>query len=242
MNIEFCDKTSLPITSCPAHSHQAWEIILHLTGENRSQIGRETFLISPGDVMVVPPGVPHSGVSDLPYTDMYIQAKNLDFSDIFVIHDYSGNILLLMNMLHRVFVEKENNYVSIADSLLDAICQYIKKYAQKQYRHQFIYALKNIIYENIENPDFQIADAARQIGYNADYVRRCFFAELGETPNGYLSSLRLAKAKKLLLQETFTSISDVAVKCGFNDSFYFSKIFKRHCGCSPREYRKCKNL
>ena len=45
-------------------------------------------------------------------------------------------------------------------------------------------------------------------------------------------------AKKLLLQETFVSVKDVALKCGFVDSFYFSTLFRKKTGLSPSAYQK----
>lgn len=101
-----------------------------------------------------------------------------------------------------------------------------------------MYDLKNILYENISNSDFKVASLAEVSGYNIDYLRRCFLAETGKTSREYLTGLRLSQAKKLLLQESFISIEDVALKCGFNDSFYFSTLFKKHFGVSPGSYRR----
>lgn len=234
----FCSKTPFPINSCASHFHPCWEMIYQLSGENTSVIGTGEYKISPGDVMIIPPNVFHSGKSNGVYTDIYIQAPSLDFFDVNVICDRDGSILSLFNMFHKAFLQKENNHKMICQSLLEAICQYIKKYSEQKYRFDFVYDLKNIIYENLSNPEFKISSLAEISGYNTDYLRRCFFAETGTNPREYLSSLRLSQAKKLLLRESFTSIEDVALKCGFNDSFYFSTLFKKSFGISPSEYRK----
>lgn len=240
MNKLFCSKTPFPIKGCETHSHPCWELIYQLSGENTSVIGGREYKISPGDVMIIPPNVPHSGGSDGAYTDMYIQAECLDFFDIDVIRDRDGDILSLFNMFHKTFLQKDNNYKMICQSLLETVCQYIKKYSEQDYRFGFVYDLKNIIYENISNPEFKISSLGKALGYNPDYLRRCFFAETGKNPREYLCSLRLSQAKKLLLQEYFTTVEDVALKCGFNDSFYFSTLFKRRFGISPSKYRKMK--
>ncbi len=53
----------------------------------------------------------------------------------------------------------------------------------------------------------------------------------------YVRELRLDRAKKLLL-DTNQKISDVAEECGFMDYNYFTKVFKKHCGMTPRAYKK----
>lgn len=53
----------------------------------------------------------------------------------------------------------------------------------------------------------------------------------------YVRLCRIRKAKQLLA-ETSMSISEVVARCGFADYNYFSKVFKKYCSMSPREYRK----
>lgn len=240
MNVKFCDKTAMPITSCKEHSHKYWEIILHLTGTVTSVIGGVSYNISPGDIMIIPPNTNHNGISDALYTDMYFQCEDIDFSDFTLLHDSDGSILTLMNLLHKVFTKKDTSYKVITDDLFRTICSYLYKNNIHSSKYDFVEQLKNEIYENISNSDFHIADYVHNIGFNTDYTRRCFKEEMGITPLEYLIKLRLSYAKQLLLQETYISVVDVAEKCGFNDSFYFSKIFKQNYGVSPLNYRKSK--
>ena len=240
MNVRFCGKTPFPIDSCGMHTHKHWEIVYQLSGENISRIGKKTFNVVPGVIMIIPPGGLHDGNSGAVYTDMYIQAANLDFCDIGFVHDYDGSICELFNMVHKSFSQKDGNYSNICDTVLEAICQYIKKYISVHYKHTFVYELENYIYENISNAEFKVAELSAYAGYNIDYIRRSFFEETGKTPREYLMYLRLSLAKKLLLQETFLSIEDVAEKCGFADSFYFSTLFRKKTGMTPSMYKKTK--
>ena len=50
--------------------------------------------------------------------------------------------------------------------------------------------------------------------------------------------LRINKARMLLAESAFAGVADVALKCGFGDSFYFSTCFKKAVGCSPMQYRQ----
>ncbi len=238
MNLKFCNKTIKPISSCSAHMHKYWEIILHLSGNSTSNIKGKIYEIKVGDIAIIPPNTLHDGFSAGIYTDMYLQCEDLDFTDVTILHDHDGSILSLMNLLHKVYTEKENCYKDICDNLLRTIFSYLNKFKDGQTNHGFIDELRNKMYENLSNCDFKISDFVISLGFNMDYVRRCFKEETGMTPLEYITKIRLNYAKKLLLQETYISVVDVSEKCGFNDSFYFSKVFKQNFGISPLNYRK----
>ena len=53
----------------------------------------------------------------------------------------------------------------------------------------------------------------------------------------YLTYVRVTNAKKLLRESTL-SVMEVAERCGFNDSNYFSAVFKKVKGMTPMSYRK----
>ena len=56
------------------------------------------------------------------------------------------------------------------------------------------------------------------------------------TPHNDLIEVRLDKAKNLLTNQAL-SISQTAELCGFSNLSHFSRYFKKHCGCSPKEWR-----
>ena len=63
---------------------------------------------------------------------------------------------------------------------------------------------------------------------------------MGKSPNEYIIELRLQFAKSLL-DNTNISIKQVSEHVGYNDQYFFSRLFKKHIGISPQEYRKRKN-
>lgn len=65
---------------------------------------------------------------------------------------------------------------------------------------------------------------------------RCFKKNIGQSPMEYLIKYRLNQSKKLLL-ETDMTITDICQQCGFSDSAYFGKVFRRSFGITPGEYR-----
>lgn len=224
---------------CPLHSHEEWEIILQCVGEARSHVGDRCFDIKPGDVVVVPPGVVHNCEHEEAFGDMFVAVRSCEFSkEPFVVHDNSGDIARLMHMVLKLHAEKEEYYEEIIDSLIESILRYIKKERGVHIKYPFVNTLKKQIYENLSNAEFSLSEAIEASGYHVDYVRRCFREEVGCAPLIYLTRLRMELAKELLIQDSFLSVEDVAHRCGFADSFYFSTCFKKHNGIAPLSFRK----
>jgi YesN/AraC family two-component response regulator len=80
----------------------------------------------------------------------------------------------------------------------------------------------------------EIADA---VGVSNNYLSEIFRQELGLSPWDCLTRLRLQKAKELL-RTTGDNITSVAAQTGFDDSAYFSRVFRKNIGMSPQEYRQ----
>ncbi len=70
---------------------------------------------------------------------------------------------------------------------------------------------------------------------------RCFKQITGQTPLQYILSLRISNAQSLL-ENTDYSISEIASSVGYDNALYFSRIFRKQTGISPREYRKKRNI
>ncbi len=79
-------------------------------------------------------------------------------------------------------------------------------------------------------------EIAEGIGVNEDYLSRVFNQELGLSPWDYLNRYRIAQAKERLRQ-SHDSINQIAQRVGFPDPAYFSRVFRRLTGTSPRAYR-----
>ena len=78
-------------------------------------------------------------------------------------------------------------------------------------------------------------DLADHVGVSEGHLARSFRREMGISPMAYLNRYRIDQAKTLLINENLT-IVEVASAVGFSDSSYFSRVFKRQVGMSPRKY------
>lgn len=226
------------VTGSTEHSHRCWELVYRISGESDTTIGGRLYRVSKGDLYLIPPDILHLDTSPKPYSDLVIHVDSLDFSDVLMVHDYEMCVSSLVQMINLIINKKETNYQNIANSLMEALLQYIKRFSLSSKQNPLVYKLKNTIYENIENTDFDLTKEIKKMGYHPDYLRRCFKTETGKTPLYYLTELRINRAKQLLVTNVCDSIETVSGKCGFGDSFYFSTCFKKHTGVSPFQYRK----
>ena len=84
---------------------------------------------------------------------------------------------------------------------------------------------------------FTSKEIAELCGLSYKYAGTLFKNATGRTIKEYQCILRLHKAEQLLT-ETDLLVAEIAQLAGFSDVFYFSKVFRREKGCTPRDYRK----
>lgn len=82
-----------------------------------------------------------------------------------------------------------------------------------------------------------VAELAKEVGYNCDYLSFLFKKTTGITIISYLNKIRIENSKSLLLHYNIT-IKEVAYSCGFVDEKYFMKLFKKLEGMTPSDYKK----
>ena len=81
-----------------------------------------------------------------------------------------------------------------------------------------------------------LQDVAKSVNMSNSRFSTVFSQQNGQTFTEYLISLRLGKAKEML-RTTGVKSTQIARECGYNDSHYFSYIFKKNVGITPSEYR-----
>lgn len=85
-----------------------------------------------------------------------------------------------------------------------------------------------------ENIDFEKIAGEKGLGYST--FRRYFKQVSGLPPQEYLQNLRLSRAKKMLVFSDL-SIKQIAFKVGFDDPYYFSRVFRAETGLAPSDFR-----
>ncbi len=94
---------------------------------------------------------------------------------------------------------------------------------------------KNLIDEHYTE-DLTISAMAELCELSETHFRRCFLAAFGMSPIAYRTSLRIERAKALLIG-TYRSIGEISAMTGFSDISFFSRFFTRHTGLTPSLFR-----
>ena len=95
--------------------------------------------------------------------------------------------------------------------------------------------LKDYICENYMK-DLSVQQMAEKTNYSEPHFCRLFKQSFGQNFTSYLTEYRINMAKKMLEQPT-VNVKDVGKNVGYEDSNYFTKVFRRITGQSPTEYR-----
>lgn len=91
--------------------------------------------------------------------------------------------------------------------------------------------------ENIASLQLCNSNVASAEGISEVYLRKMFVKYLSVSTGAYIQNRRIDLAKSFL-NSTTMAVSEIAEKCGYSNVYYFSKLFKSKCGCSPTQYRK----
>ncbi|MGN0243417.1 MAG: AraC family transcriptional regulator [Lachnospiraceae bacterium] len=83
-----------------------------------------------------------------------------------------------------------------------------------------------------------LSDLATAANVTPEYLARLFRSAYDTTPIAYLNKIRIQNAEKLLSLHSNMKIKEVAAKCGFLSSGYFSKVFRQYTGYLPEEYHE----
>lgn len=107
---------------------------------------------------------------------------------------------------------------------------------QSSHHDELIIAAQEWLQQHYNKP-VQIADMARQFGLSVRSLNRRFKSATNTTPVQFLQTLRLEQAKELLKQSNLV-ISEIADTVGYQDSSYFTELFKKSNAMTPNEYRQ----
>lgn len=220
-------------------------------GKLKVQHGKNEFIFKSGQVIIFPPHVPtlYTNISE-------------DKIDYFWIH-FTGNEAekLISNALLTVATPID---VSIDEKIISEFQSLFKEYIDRDFLFEttsiakFINIISlfgraaarlnkdhisnslkftlNYIDENYTK-EIDIKELAKKEHISYAYFRTIFKKKTGISPNQYIIMLRLRNAS-ILLKQTELSIKEIAESVGFSDQMYFSRIFKKRFGMTPRDFRK----
>ena len=245
-----------------------YEVYYLLEGERCYFIGTKIYHLKQGSLVFVRRNVIHkTALSREAHHDrILLEISRSYLESVFAItgeltlHDFFQDDCIILSLeseeqnfitelllaLGRELGTKNSGFRLLAKSLVAELFIYAKRMENKTNpsassrtddpRHRQIEQIACYIAENCCSP-LSLNSIAEQFYMNKCYLSRIFKEITGFTVNGYLHARRIQKARSLLIQNSM-NISEVAEAAGHENLTYFERVFKKHTGMSPLEYRK----
>lgn len=125
-------------------------------------------------------------------------------------------------------------YVEIKPSYTIPTLSDKKIIAQKD--RMIVEKIHQIIAANYEDPGLKVNDMANRLCYTSAYLCMIYKKVTGMTINDALNLYRIEKSRQLLADDSL-KMAEIAARAGYSNENYFSKVFKKYEGVSPKEYR-----
>jgi AraC-like DNA-binding protein len=149
-----------------------------------------------------------------------------------VFRDFEGAIHFWRECVTRA----DDNTVDIA---AESVLLYtFSRFAPRvQEQDDVISRVESYLDRNFSDQSLSLATLAAAVGYSEKYISHLFKVERGIGINEYLRTLRINHAL-FLFDHGVDSVKNVALLSGFSDPLYFSSVFKKETGRSPKEYKE----
>lgn len=258
-----------PRYQMPFHWHNEWEILRVLDGSLQIHIDNEQYCAQAGDILLIRGGVLHGGIpSSCVYEcfvfDLYGLFRTMDmvkkslrpfYRQILLpqcMHHYTADsgLCAIVSELMTVFRDddtdcKELITIACLGKLFATIITsglYSPAPEKNISSNQRIGQIKTVL-EYIEanyGSGITLDTLAEVAGMNPKYFCRVFHSLTHQSPMEYVNYYRIEQAA-YQLDNMEKSITAIGSECGFTESSYFTKVFKKFKGVTPKEYRRISN-
>ncbi|WP_371419674.1 HTH-type transcriptional activator RhaR [Pantoea sp. CCBC3-3-1] len=252
MPVAVAERTPQP--SFPAHIHEFNELVVVWRGNGLHMMNDRPWLITCGDLFYIGPGDCHSyeSVNDLVLDNIIYCPERfrleLDWSQ-FLPQEPAWRLTTRGMALARGVIQQLAQESRKSDLLSRQLTEALflqlvlilqrHRYAANSGGHlpegEQLDLLMSAIQGQIAH--FDLGEFCQQHQLSERALKTLFRQQTGMMPAQYLRQLRLCKAK-FLLRSSGCLIGEVAARCGFDDSNYFSVVFTRETGLTPSAFRQ----
>ena len=222
------------------HLHSSLELIFCTSGCGEMIFDDRTLRYSTNDIVVVPPHLPHANVSATGFTNIhiYLNEAALNQTEPYIIPaDPNGFLLNAFAAAFYYYSGGSEDRSVLLPLYGQLIAASLATRGQKPLHSEIVQKLENDILENYPDCGYDLNLFLNALPFSAGYVKKVFKKETGLTPLQYLTDKRLENAaNNLAMSGGRGNISEIAYQCGFSEPLYFSRLFKRKYGVSPRSY------
>lgn len=142
--------------------------------------------------------------------------------------------------LSEDFISQIEQY-NDSDQLALWISDIVRRFVQQAFdlakvKHSdVVFKTTNYIKNNCDEK-LSLNSIAKEVFISKSYLSSIFKKETGMSLTAYITKVRVEKSKKLLLEDN-ASLAHISSQCGFKDQSYFTKVFKKATGVSPKRFR-----
>lgn len=135
--------------------------------------------------------------------------------------------------------EEKDNIEKAVYKIIREIVKYVSDNSEEK-KQEIVKNIINYIDENY-HWDIALSDVAQHFSLSEGHIGRLLKNDLNTSFKKYLNERRIEVAKELLLDERNLSVNEVAATVGCNGAMTFIRMFKKHTGVSPGEYKRMQN-
>jgi AraC-like DNA-binding protein len=232
-------------------------LIYCLEGKGIANINSVSYNIGPGDYFVIPNNVPHHYKTDEknPWTIYWCHFKGAQADAIVQSifsngssYKYSVDFLEdRINLFEQLYFNLEKGYSY--ENLTYVNILFLQFLSSFMFSDRVSVSLKDktddfldksicFMQDHLEK-NLTLADFARLVNFSSSHYSYIFKHKTGYSPIEYFNHLKIQKACQYL-QFTSLRINEIAAKIGISDAYYFSRLFTKTMGFSPRDYRQAR--
>ena len=226
--------------------HRFWEFVCVISGEGKLMLeGKGDLPLADSRIFLLPPGTSHAEYSEHKAEVVWVGCKGSVFSGfpedkvLYTTYpDLAGKFLELWKLSCRGY-----GHIGME---LDGRCLDILGCFQRLLKEGEIHPDQNIVEKAVNYinehfaDDIDISVLAQKFNCSEGHFYRLFKKRIGLTPVSYISKVRMQNAAQWLMRSDL-KISQISNLVGYHDQFYFSRIFRKTAGLSPKEYRDKRN-
>ncbi|MBP3361429.1 MAG: helix-turn-helix transcriptional regulator [Clostridia bacterium] len=223
-------------------------LIYIIGGQMNMELGESCFVMNAGHLLIIRPETPffYYTVGDLRVNYIWIHFTGGETEKLLDCLRLPTNTLLdagvhkgaeeYWQRMFREFVINDEFFDLSASSLLVEILTFFSRNIHRVQGRRELFKSISYIHENYQK-NIKVSELAKLENMSEAHYRVCFRRMTGFSPNEYLSDRRINAAAELL-ENTNKKIEEISALAGYNDVYYFGRVFKKKTGISPGRYRK----
>ena len=249
------------------HQHEYFELVYIVSGTATHHLGKDTTQLRAGDYFIVDRGSHHCyrdtqnfQIVNCLFLPQYIDRAlvncpslssllsnqvlrfgipvNIRTADR-IFHDANGMVGRLIKTMEQDYAAGSTGYMELLRCYLTQVLVCAVRACEESERirtpHNATTAIVDHLRRHYADP-LSLNELSRKLGYTPQYISSLFHKDTGMNLQVFLQRLRVEEACRLM-EQGHQQIAQVAQRVGYGDAKHFARVFRRHKGMSPREFR-----